>query len=224
MKKHLKPWLIITSVILSSTISYSQENRYENPIDKNSIEIYDKWSKETGIELDKNTVINSDEIIAKIRTRLGIDSTPTPKTYLNTPSILEEIGKSQPTRLTEYNIEASDNFTIDKYGNITGKSDNDLMNYVTIGFSIGTIVMCIYLINRTQSKRRRAKGKEENEKFKIGDVVKLIGGSPDMTVEEISISSSREQVLCSWFDNGKLQKAKLHQDSLILKVNFPSED
>lgn len=223
MKKHLKPWLIITSVILSSTISsYSQENRYENPIDENSIQIYDKWSKETGIKLDKNPVINSEEIIAQIKTRIGTDSTPT--LNLNRPTLLEEIGKSQPIRLTDYNIGGSDDFSVDKYGNITIKSDNDLMNYVILGFGIVAIVLGIYLINRTKSKTRRAKGKEENEKFKIGDVVKLIGGSPDMTVEEISISSSREQVLCSWFDNGKLQKAKLHQDSLILKVNFPSED
>lgn len=224
MKKHLKTWLIITSVILSSTISYSQENRYENPIDENSIEIYDKWSKETGIELDENPVINSDEIIAKIRTRLGTDSTPTPKTYLNTPDPWSQLKKSQPIRLTEYNVDASENFTIDKYGNITGKSDNDLMNYVILGFGIVAIVLGIYLINRTKSKRRRAKGKEENEKFKIGDVVKLIGGSPDMTVEEISTSGSREQILCSWFDDGKLQKAKLHQDSLILKVDFPTKE
>lgn len=63
------------------------------------------------------------------------------------------------------------------------------------------------------------------KKLKIGDVVKLKSGSPDMTVGQINIVGAPDYVSCSWFDEGKIQKAKFHKDSLtLLKVNPTSED
>jgi uncharacterized protein YodC (DUF2158 family) len=46
--------------------------------------------------------------------------------------------------------------------------------------------------------------------FKIGDIVRLKSGSPEMTVNEISLDGA----LCIWFDKETFCKAWIHMNAL----------
>ena len=50
-------------------------------------------------------------------------------------------------------------------------------------------------------------------KFKIGDVVVLKSGGPQMTVTG---SSEGDRALCSWFIDGAQSKGAFHEDALEL--------
>ncbi|MCW2273211.1 DUF2158 domain-containing protein [Rhodoblastus acidophilus] len=52
-----------------------------------------------------------------------------------------------------------------------------------------------------------------NAKFKVGQVVRLKSGSPDMTV---SIIDSDTYVWCQWFGGRKLERGRFDVDTLIL--------
>lgn len=52
---------------------------------------------------------------------------------------------------------------------------------------------------------------EEQKKFKIGDEVRLISGSPTMTVREYLKGNL---VQCDWFSNGKFEQRSFHEDQL----------
>ncbi len=53
--------------------------------------------------------------------------------------------------------------------------------------------------------------------FKIGDVVKLIGPGPRMTVSHIPTQTMIEKYVgCLWFDGGQLMNGTFHQNSLTL--------
>lgn len=59
-------------------------------------------------------------------------------------------------------------------------------------------------------------------KFKVGDVVRLKSGGPEMTIEEIdytipskgSGSTFTGYVYCKWFIGNELKNGRFHQDSL----------
>lgn len=60
------------------------------------------------------------------------------------------------------------------------------------------------------------------EKFKVGDTVKLKSGGPVMTVNEIGTrlknlrgdSEFSGQIKCIWFNNGSLNQKSFSQDAL----------
>ncbi len=64
-------------------------------------------------------------------------------------------------------------------------------------------------------------------KFKIGDVVKLKSGSPNMTIKRY-MQNTAEQIIkraepsdstmveCEWFEENKLKKGRFEQDLLVI--------
>lgn len=70
---------------------------------------------------------SSDEIISEIKLKMGMDSSPI--LNLNSPTVLDNIGKSQPINLTNYNIGGSDDFSVDRSGRINANFKNYLEDY-----------------------------------------------------------------------------------------------
>ena len=59
-----------------------------------------------------------------------------------------------------------------------------------------------------------------SDKFKVGDIVELKGGSPKMTVIEIGTMYALEsQLKCSWFAGRKNEHAWFPPDALIHASN-----
>lgn len=54
------------------------------------------------------------------------------------------------------------------------------------------------------------------EKFKIGDVVKLVSGGPKMTVSDDPGKFTKVQVFCQWFAGAKLESGYFPEESLEL--------
>ena len=53
------------------------------------------------------------------------------------------------------------------------------------------------------------------EELKVGDVVKLKSGSPDMTVESIGDSIlGEDKVFVAWYENGEIKKGDVDRDAL----------
>jgi uncharacterized protein YodC (DUF2158 family) len=60
------------------------------------------------------------------------------------------------------------------------------------------------------------------KKFTIGNVVRLKSGGPKMTVNgyySFDGEDSDTDVVCTWFEKGKVQEATFHQDLLKLLDN-----
>lgn len=58
------------------------------------------------------------------------------------------------------------------------------------------------------------------EKFKIGDVVKLKSGGPNMTVTDTDLDPG-ESYWCQWFAGSKEQKAHFPADALLPVTEEP---
>ena len=54
----------------------------------------------------------------------------------------------------------------------------------------------------------------EQQKWKVGDRVKLSSGGPVMTVLAYDAPPD-VQVACQWFDGTKFQSARFHPDTLV---------
>lgn len=54
-------------------------------------------------------------------------------------------------------------------------------------------------------------------KFKIGDVVNLKSGGPDMTISDFK--DYGVGVICQWFMSGELRRGVFNPDELSLKTN-----
>ena len=63
---------------------------------------------------------------------------------------------------------------------------------------------------------------EIEQKFKVGDIVKLKSGSPKITVTTIIISAKTKMpngfVTCTWFVDTKLNSDDFNQDTLELVI------
>lgn len=51
--------------------------------------------------------------------------------------------------------------------------------------------------------------------FKVGEVVQLRSGGPEMTVSDTSVYSEPDHVRCQWFGGRKLETGKFPTASLI---------
>jgi uncharacterized protein YodC (DUF2158 family) len=51
--------------------------------------------------------------------------------------------------------------------------------------------------------------------FKVGDVVQLKSGGPDMTVAEASSVGDKDHVWCQWFGGRKLERGRFPAASLV---------
>lgn len=57
------------------------------------------------------------------------------------------------------------------------------------------------------------------KKFKVGDIVKLKSGGPDMTVEAVDRNFNNEETgsfTCQWFAGRKLDEGSFPLESIIL--------
>ena len=54
-----------------------------------------------------------------------------------------------------------------------------------------------------------------NKKFKIGQIVQLKSGGPEMTVSDLKVYAQPDHVECKWFGGRKLEKGHFHVDSLL---------
>lgn len=53
-------------------------------------------------------------------------------------------------------------------------------------------------------------------KFKVGQVVQLRSGGPEMTVSDISdVMGNKEKVRCQWFGGRKLEGGTFPEESLV---------
>ncbi len=50
--------------------------------------------------------------------------------------------------------------------------------------------------------------------FKIGDIVQLKSGGPEMTVKSLPSTSNGTQYVCQWFAGKKLEQGSFPSDSL----------
>ncbi|WP_455921817.1 YodC family protein [Pseudomonas putida] len=62
---------------------------------------------------------------------------------------------------------------------------------------------------------------KDNE-FKIGDIVKLRSGGPDMTVRNCPTPSVRGYYTCQWFAGKKLESGDFNEASLERKTSGDS--
>jgi uncharacterized protein YodC (DUF2158 family) len=62
--------------------------------------------------------------------------------------------------------------------------------------------------------------------FKVGDIVQLKSGGPDMTVGELdtAMGTQREIVRCKWFGGRKLESGSFAPESLILSSEVEKKD
>jgi uncharacterized protein YodC (DUF2158 family) len=51
--------------------------------------------------------------------------------------------------------------------------------------------------------------------FKVGDIVQLKSGGPNMSVEEVMDRISGEKVICQWFGGRKLERGAFDPKTLI---------
>ena len=51
--------------------------------------------------------------------------------------------------------------------------------------------------------------------FKVGDVVKLKSGGPDMTIAEITESNGRTEYLCKWFSKNNEVETAIFTESML---------
>ncbi len=54
----------------------------------------------------------------------------------------------------------------------------------------------------------------KQQRFQVGEVVKLKSGGPDMTVNYLVGSAQRELYDCQWFAGKKLEEGRFPADSL----------
>lgn len=53
------------------------------------------------------------------------------------------------------------------------------------------------------------------KKFKVGQIVQLRSGGPEMTVSEIDLYGKESFVECQWFGGRKLEKGRFPVESLV---------
>lgn len=57
---------------------------------------------------------------------------------------------------------------------------------------------------------------EENPGFKVGEIVRLNSGGPDMTIDEVTIYENGVIcVVCKWFTNGELKAQSFSVKSIM---------
>lgn len=63
-------------------------------------------------------------------------------------------------------------------------------------------------------------------KFKIGDIVRLISGGPDMTINKLKFECIGESdkykpsgyYECVWFEENQLSHFTFHEDTLVIQI------
>ena len=53
------------------------------------------------------------------------------------------------------------------------------------------------------------------KKFKVGQVVQLRSGGPDMTVSDLEVYAHPDHIECQWFGGRKLEEGKFPVESLV---------
>jgi uncharacterized protein YodC (DUF2158 family) len=56
----------------------------------------------------------------------------------------------------------------------------------------------------------------QENRFKIGSVVKLTSGGPNMTVDDIKPYEGAERIVCIWFERGRKYEAAFKPGTLTV--------